>query len=284
MSKQRPRPQARGLSARLLAMRKATGLSSIEVAAKLGWSQSTISRIETGKRTVTPEEVIALLAIYGVRGDDREQLLEMSRHADRPNWLEESRNSTVPIQATLLAQYEAEAASISYLDIALIPGILQTRAYASAIMRAGLVPASHIEPRVDLRMQRQKLLLERPKAPRILSIVDEAAIRREVGGRRVMAEQLSYLAMQARRPGIEFRIIPFDCGAYPASTAPFVLLEFAHGQALIHIELRAGGLFLDDVRRIESYRDAAASLRTLALEPGESLRLLAEVAETYQRE
>jgi transcriptional regulator with XRE-family HTH domain len=283
MSKQRPRPQARGLSARLLAMRKATGLSSIEVAAKLGWSQSTISRIETGKRTVTPEEVIALLAIYGVRGDDRDQLLEMSRHADRPNWLEELRGKAVPAQAAMLAEYELEATSITHVDLLLVSGLLQTRAYTNAVMRADGVPATEIEPRVAVRMERQKILDKRPSM-RLLSILDEAALRRQLGGPQVMAEQLERLISAAERPNVEVRVVPFDRGGHAASTASYVLMEFGGGPSLVHIEMRGGGVFLDDAGHIDAYVNVTANMKAIALEQQESLRFIAGIAAGYRRE
>jgi transcriptional regulator with XRE-family HTH domain len=264
-------------------MRKATGLSSIEVAAKLGWSQSTISRIETGKRTVTPEEVIALLAIYGVRGDDRDQLLEMARHADRPNWLEELRGKAPSVLAPLLAQYESEATRIVQVDLVLMSGLLQSRAYANAVMQAGGVTPTEIEARVDLRMERQKVL-DRAQPPQVVSIIDEAALHRVVGGRQVMAAQLRHLVEAAQRPNVELRVIPFDRGGHAASSAPYVLLDFPTGPPLIHIELRGGGVFLDDAGHIREYVGATASLKALALEPHESVQLVAKMAEAYQRE
>ncbi|WP_163509402.1 helix-turn-helix domain-containing protein [Fodinicola acaciae] len=283
MPKQRPRPQARGLAARLLEMRKATGLSSTEVAAKLGWSQSTVSRIETGKRVVKPEEVIALLATYGVRGDDREQLLEMSRHGDRPNWLEELRGKAVPVQASMLAEYESEAIAITHVDLLLISGLLQTRAYTNAVMRADGVPATEIEPRVALRVERQKLLHRRPPI-RLLSILDEAALRREVGGRQVMADQLEQLIASAERPNVEVRVVPFDRGGHAASTASYALMEFSGGPPLVHVEMRGGGVFLDDGGHIDAYVNVTANMKAIALEQHESLRLIAGIAAGYRRE
>lgn len=282
MSKPRPRPQARGLAARLLALRKESGLSSQQVADRLQWSQSTVSRIETGKRTVTPEEVSALLATYRVTGEDRDRLMEMSRHGDRPNWLEEARGAPVHVQATLLAEYEMEAVRIVSADLVLVSGLLQTRAYANAVMRAGDAPASSIEPRVALRMARQKILDKR--STQFVSIVDEAALRREIGGRQVMAEQLRHLLSVAARPNVEFRVIPFDRGSHPASGAPYVLLEFATGGPLVHIEMRGGGVFLDDIGHIREYLNATASLKTIALEHDESVRFVADIAGRYQRE
>jgi transcriptional regulator with XRE-family HTH domain len=267
----------------LLALRKESGLSSQEVADRLEWSQSMVSRIETGKRTVKPEEMSALLATYRVTGEERDRLMEMSRHGDRPNWLAESHGAAVPVQASLLAQYELEAASIVYVDLVVMPGIFQTRAYANAVMRASSVNASHIEPRVSLRLQRQKVL-DRPRPPQILSFLDEAALRREIGGPSVMAEQITHLAMQAKRPNVTIRVVPFDRGGHAAGGAPYVLLEFDNGTPLVHIELRGAGLFLDDMDRISAYREATANLKAVALEPDESLRFMAEIASRYQRE
>jgi len=106
--KPRPRPQARGLAAGLRAMRNEAKLPMQWVADQLGWSQSTVSRIEAGKRVVTPEEVAALLATYRVTGERRDRLIAMARDAERPGWLE-TQPAGIPVQTSMLAQYETEA-------------------------------------------------------------------------------------------------------------------------------------------------------------------------------
>lgn len=280
MAKPRPRPQARALAAGLRAARSEAKLPMQWVADQLGWSQSTLSRIEAGKRPVTPEEVAALLATYRVTGEPRDLLVAMARDADRPSWLEAARREGLPQQAVMVAQYEAEATRLVYFDL-LINGLLQTRAYTGAVMRAGVVAPSDIESRVSLRMQRQRVL-DGPNSPDLVSILDEAALRRVMGGPRVMAEQLDHLVEMAKLPNIELRVIPFDHGGHAAMSTTFGLLEFAAADPLVHIEHLGAAGFLDDPEHVRPFVDRIASLTAVALEPEASVRFVADVAAEYR--
>lgn len=282
MPKPRPKPQARGLAAGLRAMRKEAKLPMQWVADQLGWSQSTISRIEAGKRVVTPEEVSALLATYRVTGEERDRLIDMARDTDRNGWLETS-SAGIPTQTTMLAQYETEAIRLVSVDLMTVPGLLQTRAYTSAVMRAvGVAPAG-IEPRVNLRQRRQRIL-DATAPPHLTAILDEAALRRPQGGPRVMAEQLEHLLVMAQRPHIKLGVIPFDHGGHAAVSGAYMLLEFASATPVVHVESRGAGIFLDEPEDVAIYLDTTASLRSVALEHEPSVHFVAAVAAEYQRE
>lgn len=281
MPKPRPRPQARGLAAGLRAMRNEAKLPMQWVADQLGWSQSTLSRIEAGKRVVTPEEVAALLATYRVTGERRDRLIAMARDADRPGWLETS-HTGIPLQSSMLAQYETEAIRLVSVDLLALPGLLQTRAYTGALMRAGGIAPAEVEPRVSQRMQRQRIL-EAAAPPQLTAILDEAALRRPQGGPRVMAEQLDHLLAMAQRPYIELRVIPFDHGGHAAITGSYMLLEFATANPLVYLGNRAT-VFLDEPEDVAIYLDTTANLRSIALEHEPSVRFVAVVADEYRRD
>ena len=281
MPKPRPRPQARGLAAGLRAMRNEAKLPMQWVADQLGWSQSTLSRIEAGKRVVTPEEVAALLATYRVTGEMRDRLIAMARDAEGPAWLE-TRQAGIPVQARMLAQYETEAIRLVSVDLLVVAGLLQTRAYISALMRAGGIAPAEIEPRVSLRMQRQRIL-DVAAPPQLTAILDEAALRRPQGGPRVMAEQLEHLLVMARRPHIELRVIPFDHGGHAAIAGSYMLLEFATAGPLVHLGNRSATVFLDEPEDVAIYLDTTAHLRAVALEHEPSVRFVAAVADEYRR-
>lgn len=282
MPKPRPKPQARGLAAGLRALRKEAKLPMQWVADQLGWSQPMISRIEAGKRVVTPEEVSALLATYRVTGEERDRLIDLAHGTDRNGWLETSA-AGIPTQATMLAQYETEATRLISVDLMVVPGLLQTRAYTSALMRAGGVAPAEIEPRVDLRQRRQSIL-DAAKPPHLLAILDEAALRRPEGGRRVMAEQLDHLLTMTQRPHIELRVIPFDHGGHAAVTGGYALLTFATANPLVHVETRGANIFLDEPEDVAIYLDTTANLQAVALEAEPSVRFITAVAAEYQRE
>jgi transcriptional regulator with XRE-family HTH domain len=261
-------------------MRNEAKLPMQWVADQLGWSQSTVSRIEAGKRVVTPEEVAALLATYRVTGERRDRLIAMARDAERPGWLE-TQPAGIPVQTSMLAQYETEATQLVSVDLLALPGLLQTRAYTSALMRAGGIAPAEVEPRVSQRMHRQRIL-DTAVPPQLTAILDEAALRRPQGGPRVMAEQLEHLLVMVRRPNIELRVIPFDHGGHAAITGSYMLLEFAAAGPLVYLGNRAT-VFLDEPEDVAIYLDTTANLRAVALEHEPSVRFVAAVADEYRR-
>jgi transcriptional regulator with XRE-family HTH domain len=280
MPRTKPKPQARGLAEGLRFERRACKLAMVEVAEKLGWSESTLSRIETGLRNASAEEVSALLAIYQVTGARRDTLIEMARDVDRPVWVE-LRYAEVPEQAKTLAQYEADATKIVGAAVTLIPGLLQTPSYIRSLMNAGGVAPQDIPLRVDVRLKRQKVLSGK-SAPTLVSFVDEAALHRRIGGARVMADQLKHLLAMAEHPSIDLRVVPFDVGGHAAVNGPFVLLEFADRKPIVHLEQLRSGLFLDQAVDVDPYIRAIASLDAVSLDPLQSVRMIEHLAATYE--
>nr|WP_255482206.1 helix-turn-helix transcriptional regulator [Amycolatopsis sp. SID8362] len=248
------------------AERRACKLAMVEVAAKLGWSEATLSRMETGLRNASSEEVAALLAVYQVTGARRTKLLEMSREADRPVWLE-MRSADVSEQAKILARYEAEAVRIVESTVNSIPVLLQTSRYAGSLPDAP-----------DLRSERQTVLA-RKSAPMLLAYVDEAALHRVAGGPRLMAHQLRHLAAMTERAQVEVRVVPFGAGSHPAG---FELLDFADARPLVYVEQPGYGLVFDQAAHVEPYVRAVATLDSVALDPMRSRRLIEQLAGRYE--
>jgi len=257
MPKPKPTPQARALAEGLRDARRAAGLAATEVADRLAWSQSTISRIETGARAASAEEVSALLAVYRVTGERRSALLTLSRDIG-PWWF-----GDVSLQWKALAQYEKEATKIVEFGTVLLPGLLQTPSYA----RAADLPAAAVEA----RRERQKMLGQK----KFVAYIDEGALRRQVGGPRVMANQLQHLVAMAERPTVELRVIPFSAGAHPGGA--YVLLEFGGTRSLVYQERRRYGLILHRPVDVEPYLQSTVD--AVALDPARSVRLIESVIE-----
>ncbi|EME60373.1 helix-turn-helix domain-containing protein [Amycolatopsis decaplanina] len=257
MPKPKPTPQARALAEGLRVARKAARLAATEVADKLAWSQSTISRIETGVRAASAEEVSALLAIYQVTGQRRDALLSLSRDSE-PWWFADA-----SLQMKTLAQYEKEASKIVTFATTLLPDLLQTPSYA----RATDLSATAIEA----RRERQKMLGKK----KFVAYVDEGALRRQVGGPRVMANQLRHLVSMAERPTVELRVIPFAAGAHPGDA--YILLEFGDDRPLVYLEHRRCGLFLHRPGDVEPY--VQSTVDAVALDPVRSVHLIESVVE-----
>ncbi|RSM71015.1 transcriptional regulator [Amycolatopsis sp. WAC 01375] len=258
MPKPKPTPQARALAEGLRAARRAARLAATEVADKLAWSQSTISRIETAVRAASAEEVAALLAVYQVTGERRDALLSLSRD-NGPWWF-----ADLSLQLKTLTQYEKEARRIVAFATTLVPDLLQTPFYA----RATDLSAAAIEA----RRERQKLLGQK----KFVAYIDEGALRRQVGGPQVMANQLRHLVSLAERPTVELRVIPFTAGAHPGGA--YVLLEFGDVRPLVYLEHRRSGLFLHRPCDVEPYLQSTVD--AVALDPARSVRLIESVVET----
>lgn len=224
--------------------------------------------------------MVALLNSYGVDTEQREYLTTLCRDAARQGWLRPY-HSDLPEEYTAYISFEAEASGVRNYESLFIPGLLQTEDYALAVVRGTLPSATdgEVADRVQARMERQGVLTK--DAPlKLWAIVDEAALRRVVGGSEVMQAQLLRLAEAVKTPNITFQVIPFGAGAHPGMPGSFVLMDFSDPMDtdLIYIDSMAGDLFLEadaDVRRYASVFD---NLRAIALSPDDSACLIAELA------
>jgi hypothetical protein len=183
---------------------------------------------------------------------------------------------------TALIGFESQAVRITDVASVLVPGLLQTPEYARAVMAGCGIPTLDAETRVATRMGRQ-VILSRPEPPELLTIVDEAVLRRPVGGPAVMADQLRYMVKIAERPNVTVRVIPFECGAHTGLDGPYVVLEFAKASTIVHLEHKQSGIFVDEPQDVEPFLAATATLTETALDPAASEKLLVEVADEYDR-
>ncbi|MBL7487423.1 helix-turn-helix domain-containing protein [Frankia sp. AgB1.9] len=281
MPRRPPSARTRGLGAELRDLRAHTGLTSRAAADRLGWHPSTLSRLENGLRAISPEDVAALLVVYQVTGDDRERLLTLAREIDRPGWWETG-PAGIPNQLTALIGFEAQATRITDVAMLLVPGLLQTPGYARAVMIDGGVPAGEVDARVATRLGRQAIL-NRAQSPELHVLLDDAAIRRPVGGPAVMADQLRHLAAANRRHGVTVQVLPFGSGAHPGVHGSWVTLQFEKAPAIVHLEHLRSSLFVDDPADVQPFLDAADTLATQALDPAASSEYLTTTADEYER-
>jgi hypothetical protein len=221
-----------------------------------------------------------LLDLYQVSGSVRDRLTELCRTADQRGWWD-AYSDTLSHDSTTFFALENDAEAERFYGQMLLPGILQTSSYAEALIRAGLLaaPPGVIARRVEARMMRQRLLTK--EGPLQLSVVlDEAALRRQVGGRDVMVEQISHLIEAAEHPSVTVQIIPFARGAHIAMTGTFALLRFA-GPApsyIAYLENFTDELFIESEAEAFHYSMAFDRLSELSLRPEESIALAAQIA------
>jgi transcriptional regulator with XRE-family HTH domain len=275
-----PSVRLRRLAAQLRELREQAGLTQEDVAERTGKDRSTISRIETAQGRPHRASVIQILDLYGVGEPRRGELLTLLKDSGQRGWMR-SYQSELPEVYSDLISFEDEARSISNYESLFVPGLLQTEAYARAQLRGTLPHASEqdIETRVSARMDRQAVLA-RDGGPKLWAIMDEAALRRSVGGADVMRGQVQRLLESRSLTNVTIQVIPFGAGAHPGMDGSFVILEFPDEDdlSIVYVESAAGGLFLEEVGEIRRYMLMFEHLRAAASGLDATAALLQAVA------
>jgi transcriptional regulator with XRE-family HTH domain len=266
--------KARALGAELKAARQKTPMSIRQLAEVLNKNHATVARWEAGDRSPQVEDVASYLTAVGVNGDRYQEILDLARDTDGSHWLgvgmpEQQR------QLAALLDFERDATGIIDVSPLLVCGILQTADYARAIMRAGEVPPQEIESRVAMRLGRRDAL-QRETPACLTALIGEAALDAAIGGPKIMADQLRYLAKVAQWPTVDLRVIPLRADWHPAMEGPFTIVEFPKAAPIVHLENRISGLYLHERRDVDSYLQAAERVLHIAMSPDDSSELIAE--------
>jgi len=274
-----PTLRKRRLVSELRRLREVAELTIEEVGERLECSASKISRIETGRVGVSPRDVRDMLTAYGADTAALEELVQLAREARRKAWWDEF-GDIVPGR---YVGYEADADSIRSYQGLMIPGLLQCEAYTRALICQGLPNAStaEIDRRVRLRKARQALLREDDPL-RLHAVIDEAALRRLVGGPKVMREQLARLLEIGALQNVVMQVVPFDAGGHAAMDGPFVILSFPErlDPDVVYIESTRSGVYLEQQSDVLSYAEMFERLVSASLPQRESFALITEVART----
>jgi transcriptional regulator with XRE-family HTH domain len=277
MAGRSPTVRRRRLASELRGLREAAGLTIEQVAERMEVSSSKISRLETARVSAPPRDVRDLLEIYGVTGEQRETLLTIAREARQRTWLDEY--SDLPFAAA--ADMEGAASSIRIYSALVVPGLLQTVDYARAVLGAIRLDLEEdeIERRVDLRKSRQSLLA-REGSRTLWVVLDEAVLRRVVGGPEVMRAQLQRLMEVTALPRLTLQVLPFAAGAHAGLDGEFDLYSFAEAadQDVVFIENTISDLYLESADAIRRYNLLFDHLRAKALDPAHSAEFFARVA------
>lgn len=229
VSNESPAVARRRLRLALRKAREAMGLTQGQIADALEWSLSKVNRIESGEVTISHTDLGALLRVVGVTNPDVIQgLTEDARASRRRGWWDEPRVREHLTPATLqLLQFESQASIIRCFHSMLIPGLLQTRTYAESVFNVWTHEISDADraARIDVRMQRPAQVFGRPDPPKYLVILDESVVYREVGGAKVMADQLYEVLVIGENPRVTVRIVPFAAAAPLALLGPFTIFD-----------------------------------------------------------
>lgn len=276
-----PTVKRRRMGIELRKLREAAGLTLEQVGEEMEWSRSKVSRIENARVVLRARDVGDLCELYNATGEQREMLIRLARQAKEKGWWAPY-SDAIPDWFEIYVGLEAEAKSLRNYEAEFVPGLLQSREYASALHRASMVSATteEIERQVDVRMARQEFL-RRPGAPRLWTVLNEAVIRRPVGSRDDMVDQLRHLVETAKSlPNLTLQVLPFQSGAHPAMLGAFMILEFpeAGDRDVVYLENVAGGLYLEKPSETERYALIFDHIRMKALDQDDSLKLIEKAA------
>jgi hypothetical protein len=257
-----PTVRARHLGRELSRVVEKTGRNGNEMAALLAWSPSKLSRLLSGKRMVSKVDIATLLALCGVTGRRRDELLNLAEDVYAPTWWQDY-GTRPPIHRQTLTDNEAIATAIVSYHNALVPDLLQTPAYTRAALRAlPNIPAEELDDRVADVVARQQIL-DRTHPPLLRVFLDAFALTRTGGGDEVMSEQAHHLLRMAVRPNIELRVVPEPDGIRDAT--PFTLLEFTELPTVAYLEQPTSAAFLEAEETIAAYERVVAELDQRAL-------------------
>jgi transcriptional regulator with XRE-family HTH domain len=275
-----PAVRRRRLGEELRRLRDLSGLTSGEAAEQAGWHQSKVSRIETGRSGVRAEDVAVLLDVYGVRDRDvRELLSTLAGHGYQRGWWHDFRD-VLPVEYRDFITLETGASRARSMENSVVPGLLQTRAYARALtsdVMPGLAQ-SEVDALVDVRIARQAVL-HQPEPLELWAVLDEAVLRREVGGREVMAEQLAHLERATGLPQVHLQVLPFSAGGHQGLTNSFVIFSFPDTADLdvVVVDHLTSSLYVDRKEDITAYTDAFLRLSDRSLPREESAVLITDI-------
>jgi transcriptional regulator with XRE-family HTH domain len=275
-----PTVRRRELGALLRALRNEKGLTVEQVAERLLCSPSKVSRMETGHGAATPRDIRDLCDLYGVTDDaERDRLMTLAREGKQQAWWQ-----SYDLAYATYAGLEAEAVVISGFQSSVVQGLLQTADYARAGHEGAMPRLSpdQIEMQIEAKLTRQRILTQRDP-PRFTAVLDEAALHRMVGGRRVMAAQLARILEMSALPNIMVQVLPYERGAHPAVESNFTILELpSPTPGVVFVEGLIGSTYLERADDLKRYHEIFAQLQSIALNPQDTADLIANLLPAYR--
>ncbi|GAA3982269.1 helix-turn-helix transcriptional regulator [Actinomadura viridis] len=268
-----PSARFRRIGLELRRLRLEAGMTMKEAGAFLDRSSSSISLLEAGTQAIRPRDLDYILMKYGhAEGPFREAMLELAREGRKKGWWHRYAHALSPELMDFLS-LETDARSISTYQTVLVPGLLQTPDYARALLDPDSTSA--LRDALEVRMARQTLL-DTSSPPRLTAILDEAVLRRQVGGAAVMRDQLARLRDLSEREHLDIRITPFEAGAHRGLNGPFTILELGvRGRlTIVTLESLQGMSYVENTKDVHRYETVFDELTRSALSKADSRDLL----------
>jgi hypothetical protein len=265
------------LGSQLRRLREAKGVTREDAGWEIRGSESKISRMELGRVGFKERDVADLLTLYGVHDPtERDALLNLARQANNPGWWHRY-GDVLPAWFQSYLGLESSAALIRTYEVQFVPGLLQTPDYARAVIQLGHrgAPNDEVDRRVSVRMTRQEVF-DRAEPPQLWVVVDEAVLRRPIGGPNVMRGQITALIEATKLSHIRLQIVPFHAGGHAAAGGAFTVLRFADDELpdVVYMEQLTSALYLDKREDVDSYAAAMERLCIEAEPPAETAEIL----------
>ena len=269
------------LGSQLRLLREVKGITREEAGYAIRASGSKISRMELGRVSFKERDVTDLLKLYGVDEDETATLVALAIEANSPGWWHKY-GDVLPDWFQVYVGLEEAASLIRLYEVQFVPGLLQTADYARAVVRLGQPGAApeEIKRRISLRMGRQELLTK-PGGPRLWAIVDEAALRRPIGGKEVMRAQLEQLILATEEPQVTLQVMPFRSGGHAAEAGAFTIMRFPEPDLpdVVYLEQLTSALYLDKRDDVEKYTEVMERLSVESESPERSVDILSGMLE-----
>lgn len=273
---------------RYLRKLRADARMTVKAAAEaLEWSEAKMWRIETGQTSLRSLDVDAMCRVYGAPGDLREALMGLAKETKAKGWWH-AYGDAIPEGFDLYIGLEEAAESLEEYSPELVPGLLQTPDYHRALINKSRpdLQGDEVDRRVQVRIKRQTLVTRVTSPPKLRTVLNEAVVRRLVGGPEVMAAQLDRLAEMNERPNVSVRVVPFSVGAHRGfDTGQFILMRFPttgdgrdHEPPTVYVQGFTGALYLDKPHEIDRYTEAFAEIWDDALSEDDSTALFRQIA------
>ena len=265
------------LGGQLRRMRETAKISRADAGWQIRASESKVSRMELGRVGFKERDVSDLLELYGLTDEtERVRLMELARAANNPGWWSRY-GDVMPNWFANYVGLEVAAKLIRTYEVLFVPGLLQTEAYARAVVQFGktFLPPEEIEQRVALRVTRQQILT-RANPARLWGVIDESVLKRPIGGRDAMCEQIEHLLKVSQQPNVTLQVMPFSSGGYPGAGGAFTIMRFPEGDLpdVVYIEHAASALFLDKLEDLDEYAAIMEALTIAAAPVSDTPRIL----------
>jgi transcriptional regulator with XRE-family HTH domain len=270
------------LGQELRRLREQKNMTAEQVAERLLVSQSKISRLENGRRSISQRDVRDLCGVYEVE-DERvvESLMQMAKDSRQQGWW----HAFGDIPYSVYIGLETDAESLRVYEPQIIPGLLQTHGYAEAVI-SGALPestATDIDKRVSVRTRRQDRIKDEERPLRLWAVIDEGALRRVVGNKQLMIQQLEHLVEQSHLPHVTVQVLPFEMGAHPGISGHYAILEFpdTSDSSVVYIEGVTSDLYLEKAQDVAKYSVMYEHLRAQALNVEQTREFISDIAKSY---